>query len=190
MLEPPIRRATAEDAPALADLVNFAGEGLPLYLWTRMAAAGEDPWQIGHRRQAEKAAEGKIFVVDEGQGVMAALTGYVIPAVPEPIPEDMPAMFRPLQELENLAPSTWYVNVLAAYPQHRNRGLGTRLLDLAEDLAREAGLSALSIIVAGDNTGARRLYERAGYTEVARRPIVKENWLCDSTEWVLLVRRL
>jgi ribosomal protein S18 acetylase RimI-like enzyme len=190
MLEPPIRRATADDAPALADLVNFAGEGLPLYLWTRMAAAGEDPLHIGHRRQAEKAAEGKIFVVDEGQGVMAALTGYVIPAVPEPIPADMPAMFRPLQELENLAPATWYVNVLAAYPEHRNRGLGTRLLNLAETLARDAGLEALSIIVAGDNTGARRLYQRTGYAEIARRPMVKEAWICASTEWILLVKRL
>lgn len=189
-LKPPLRRATAADAAALADLVNFAGEGLPLYLWGKMAAADEDPWEIGRRRQAQKAGEGKIFVIDEGDGVAAALTGYVIPAEPEPIPADMPAMFRPLQELENLAPATWYVNVLAAYPEFRNRGLGTRLLGLAGDLAREAGLSALSIIVAGSNTGARRLYERTGYTEMARRPIVREGWACASTEWVLLVKRL
>jgi hypothetical protein len=37
----------------------------------------------------------------------------------------MPAMFVPLQELENLAPGTWYVNVLAAYPEHRSQGHGT-----------------------------------------------------------------
>jgi ribosomal protein S18 acetylase RimI-like enzyme len=189
-LAQPLRRATADDAPALADLVNFAGEGLPLYLWGKMANANEDPWQIGRRRQAQKAAEGKIFVIDEGDGVMAALTGYAIPPVPEPIPDDLPALFRPLQELENLAPGSWYVNVLAAYPQCRNRGLGTRLLGVAEDITHEAGLAALSIIVAGSNTGARRLYERTGFAEVARRAIVKEGWASASTEWVLLIKHL
>lgn len=189
-LSPPLRRATADDGPALADLVNFAGEGLPLYLWSKMAAPGEDPWEIGRRRQAQKAGEGKIFVIEEGGRVAAALTGYAIPAVPDPIPEDMPALFRPLQELENLAPATWYVNVLAAYPEFRNRGLGTRLLALAEDLAREAGLAGLSIIVAGSNAGARRLYESTGYAEAARRGIVKEDWACASREWVLLIKGL
>ena len=41
-------------------------------------------------------------------------------------------MFVPLQELENLAPGTWYVNVLAAYPEHRGQGYGTALLAVAE----------------------------------------------------------
>ncbi len=42
-LDPPYRRATPEDADALAELINFAGEGLPLYLWGKMAEAGETP---------------------------------------------------------------------------------------------------------------------------------------------------
>ena len=33
------------------------------------------------------------------------------------------AMFVPLQELENLAPGTWYVNVLAVRPEFRGLGL-------------------------------------------------------------------
>ena len=65
-----------------------------------------------------------------------------------------------------------------------------RLLALAEDLAREQDLSAMSLIVASGNAGARRLYERTGYVEIARRAIVKEGWECDSDEWVLLVKRL
>ena len=40
------------------------------------------------------------------------------------------------------------------------------------------------------NAGARRLYERTGYTETARRPIVKDGWDCASDEWVLLVKPL
>ncbi len=92
--------------------------------------------------------------------------------------------------MENLAPSTWYVNVLAALPEHRGRGFGARLLALAEDIARDQKLPAMSIIVASANDGARRLYERTGYVEVARRAIVKNGWDCDSDEWVLMVKRL
>ena len=187
-LKPPLRIAREEDAPVLAELVNHAGEGIPEYLWSTMAGPGEDPWEIGRQRQAKKVSDGQIYVVDEGKGAIAGLTGYAIPANPEPIPDDMPAMFRPLQELENLAPATWYVNVLAAIPAERGKGHGTRLLGLAEELAHDAGLSGLSLIVAGNNDGARRLYERSGYRELARRLNVPEGWDTDIAEWVLLVK--
>ncbi|MEC9342684.1 MAG: GNAT family N-acetyltransferase, partial [Pseudomonadota bacterium] len=77
-LIPPFRLAAPADAPVLAELVNYAGEGLPHYLWRTMAAEGQDPWQIGRERQAKKAAEGQIYVIDEGDGVVAGLTGYAI----------------------------------------------------------------------------------------------------------------
>ncbi len=189
-LKPPIRRATAADAAALADFINFAGEGLPLYFWRQIARDGEDPWEIGRKRQAERMEASAVFVIDEGGGAIACLTGYPVPALPEPVSDDELDIFRPLIELENLAPSTWYVNVLAAYPEHRGRGYGTRLLALAEDIARDQELSAMSLIVASGNEGAGRLYQRIGYVETARRPIVKNGWDCDSTEWVLLVKPL
>lgn len=188
-LRPPLRHARAEDAPALARLVNYAGEGMPLHLWTRMAGPGQDPWGIGIRRQAAKAAEGKIVVVDEGDGAVAGLTGYPIGPGPEPT-ENLPAMFVPLQELENRALQSWYVNVLAALPEARGRGLGTHLLGTAEEIAREAGLARLSIIVADNNIGARRLYERQGYAEADRRPMVRDGWQSDGAEWILLLKSI
>ena len=187
---PPIRRATVADAAALARLVNFAGEGMPLYFWRRIAGDGEDPWEIGRRRQGERVADSTIFVVDEGGGAVACLTGYPVPAFPEPVGADEPDIFRPLAELENLAPLTWYVNVLAALPEHRGRGFGARLLALAEEIARDRGLPAMSLIISSGNAGARRLYQRTGYVEIARREIVKDGWECASDEWVLLIKRL
>jgi ribosomal protein S18 acetylase RimI-like enzyme len=187
-LEFPFRLATPEDAVALADLVNFAGEGLPYHVWCQMADQGQDPWEIGRRRQAAKAEEGQIVVVDTGEGAVAGLTGYAIGAKPEPIGEDMPPLFGPLQELENLALRSWYVNVLACYPRHRGKGHGTKLLELAEEIARDADLEMMSVIVASNNAGARRLYERLGYGEVARRPCVRNGWDTETDEWVLLTK--
>jgi ribosomal protein S18 acetylase RimI-like enzyme len=175
----------------LAELVNHAGEGLPLYLWERMAEPGETAWQVGRRRAArdEGAFSYRNAVLIEHDGMVAgSLIGYGIPEAPEAIPDDIPAMFRPLQELENLAPGTWYVNVLAVLPEFRNLGLGGKLLALAEELGRAEGKHGLSIIVSDANTGARRLYERKGYRFVDQRPIVKDDWENPGENWVLLVK--
>ncbi|WP_104838913.1 GNAT family N-acetyltransferase [Sinorhizobium fredii] len=189
-LEPPLRIATEADARPLADLVNFAGEGLPLYIWEGLAKDGQDPWEVGRARQIEKARDGQIVVVDFGDGAVASLTGYPIGSEPKPIGNDFPALFRPLQELENKALESWYVNVLACYPEYRGQGLGSRLLSLAEEIAGEAALRRMSVIVANNNAGARRLYERHGYAEAATLPCVKEGWETDTERWMLLIKSL
>lgn len=193
-LTPPYRPATPADALPLAELVNFAGEGMPLYLWTNMAAPGESPWDIGQQR-ARRDSGGFSYrntVVREHAGrVAAALIGYPLDDDPEPANyEDMPPMFVPLQQLEDLVPGTWYVNVLAAYPEYRGKGFGGGLLAIAEQLAAATGSSGLSIIVSDANSGARRLYERQGYAEIATRPMVKESWENAGENWVLLVKSL
>lgn len=189
-LEPPMRLATSADATELADLVNFAGEGLPLYIWKGLATDGQDPWEVGKARQAEKADEGQIVVVDHGKGAVASLTGYVIGEEPTKIGEDLPALFRPLQELENQALKSWYVNVLACYPTHRGKGIGSKLLDLADEIGRSERVRRMSVIVASNNTGARRLYERHGYVETATAPCIKEDWATPADNWVLLLKHL
>lgn len=187
-LERPFRLATEEDAPQLAELVNFAGEGLPLHVWTGLAQQAEDPWEIGRARQARKAREGEIIVVDHGTGAVAGLTGYAIGSEPQPVGDDTPALFHPLQELENLALGSWYINVLACYPAARGKGIGSRLLRLAEEIAASEALGRLSVIVASDNAGARRLYERHGFEEVARKPCIKEGWKTPTNKWLLLAK--
>ncbi|OWU83374.1 GCN5 family acetyltransferase [Oceanicola sp. 22II-s10i] len=182
--------ATTRDAAELAELVFFAGEGLPLHVWTGLALPGQDPWDIGRARQAEKAGAGEIVVADFGEGAVAGLTGYVIGPEPEPVTDDIPALFRPLIELENLAPDSWYVNVLASYPEHRGKGLGKRLLGIAERIARSEGQNRMSLVVSAQNDGAMRLYAREGYVETARLPCDPGDWVTDTREWVLMIKPL
>ncbi len=188
-LAPPLRLARPDDGPVLAELANMAGEGLPLAVWRGLAGPGEDPWALGAARQARRAETGQIVVVDEGDGPVASLLGYPIRAAEE-IGDDAPAPFRPLLELENLAVGSWYVNILAALPGHRRKGHGARLLRVAEEAAAADGLDRLSLIVAEDNDGARRLYARSGYAETARRPVVPApNWAPGAENWILMLRR-
>jgi ribosomal protein S18 acetylase RimI-like enzyme len=189
----PLRSGTLEDTAVLAELINYAGEGLPLYLWGKMAEPGETAWQVGRRRAARDQGSfsyRNATMIDHEGECAGCLMGYEIPDLPEPIGDDMPAMFVPLQELENLAPGTWYVNVLAVRPHFRGLGLGTRLLAFADETGRALGKRGMSIIVSDANRGARRLYERCGYRELASRPMVKENWQNEGRNWVLLTKKL
>lgn len=180
------RIARAEEGPVLAELIQAASEGLALYTWTKDSAPGENPWARGADRQGQAAAAGKWIVAVEGDTPVAGLRGERLPDDPEPIPDDFEPLFRPLQELENEAPGTWYVHVLATVEAHRGGGWGTKLLELAEEIALGMGCKELSIIVADNNTGARRLYERFGFREADRRAMVKGEWQSEGTEWVLM----
>ena len=77
-----------DDAKALAELINFAGEGLPLYLWDRMAEPGETAWDVG-RRRARRDVGGfswRNATVSEQEGSVAAcLIGYLLPEAAPPI---------------------------------------------------------------------------------------------------------
>jgi ribosomal protein S18 acetylase RimI-like enzyme len=187
-LDPPLRLASEGEGRALAVLINEASHGLALHAWRTKAAAGADPWSIGIAQQSARARDGRWVVVDEGAGPVAGLM-VLRPAV-DPWPADLSPIFRPMLELEALAPDALYVNVVAALPEARGRGLGTRLLRVAEEIARAEGRPRLSLIVADRNAGARRLYARAGYLPKASRPMVKAGWDGPGTDWLLLVRDL
>jgi ribosomal protein S18 acetylase RimI-like enzyme len=187
-----IREARKLDSAVLAELINLAGEGLPLYLWRQMAGAGEDPWAIGRERAARDSGgfSYRNSVVAEVDGSIAgALVGYPVAAGSAPVdPASIPPMFAPLLELENLAAGTWYVNAVATFPEARGLGIGSQLMEWAQNRASTLGLRGTSLIVSDANRGACRLYVRLGYVEIARRPMVKEQWRNAGDDWVLMTK--
>ena len=189
-----IRNATVDDAEHLARLINLAGEGLPAFLWRRMAEPGQDPLAVGERRAARE--EGSFSYrharVFEISGSIAGMVlGYLLPD-PYDIgaPEDYPAVVRPLVELESLVPGSWYVNAIATYEEFRGRGVATALMSACEEIARAARATKLSLIVAGENTGAHALYEKLGYRETGSRPLVTYPGGPQGGQWLLMVRNL
>lgn len=62
------------------------------------------------------------------------------------------------------------VTALAVHWQHRNQGLGSLLLSLAELEARARGLARIRLEVDCDNDAALRLYQRHGYVALCSIP--------------------
>ncbi len=52
-------------------------------------------------------------------------------------------------------------------PEYRNRGLGSRILEVVEADLRKRGFRSVTLNVAKDNVDAQRLYRRRGYHLVA-----------------------
>jgi len=190
----PHRAARKDDARALAELVNLAGEGLPLHVWTGMASAGQSPWDIGverARRETGSFSYRHAIVREENGRVVACLIGYALPRSPQPVDyAQVPPLFVPLQQLEEAAAGTWYLNAIATLPDCRGRGYGRELMAIAETAARDAGTRGISLIVSDANRGARRLYGQLGYAEIDRRTMVKDHWMSPGSEWLLLVKTL
>jgi ribosomal protein S18 acetylase RimI-like enzyme len=129
----PFRRATSDDADDLVQFVEFASEGLALYLWTKMATRTGDPWNIGRERVRSDASPiyyGNAIIAEFAGQPAAGLIGYAADTKAGPVSDDLPALLAPLQELINQAKDTWYVHVLAAHAQYRGKGQGSSLLAL------------------------------------------------------------
>ncbi len=58
------------------------------------------------------------------------------------------------------------VDAVAVSESSRGLGLGTALMERAEDRARDMGKRKMTLQVIGENAGAIRLYERLGYRSV------------------------
>jgi len=176
----------------MAELVNIAGDGLPLYLWGKLARPGQSAWDVG-RERARLGLGGFAYhntVVREENGKVAAcLIGYPLADGPQSLGADALAPLAPLNQLQAIVPSSWYVNTLATYAEHRGKGFANELLRVAEMLASDSHIDNMSLIASDANAGARRLYEKNGYVEHATRPMVKEDWQHTGRNWVLVIKK-
>jgi ribosomal protein S18 acetylase RimI-like enzyme len=193
-IEVSFRPAAKTDASALAVLVDIAGEGMPAYMWSRLASPGQSLLELG-RERAQRDSGGfswrNAVVAEIGGEVAACLVGYRL-ADPYDLGAltDMPPLVQPLVKLEARAPGSWYVNVLATLTEFRRLGIGAKLLDIAESKGREAGAPSLSVIVGSWNETATRLYRRTGYAGRASEPAIPFPGSPHRGDWVLMVKPL
>ena len=193
---PRYRDARKDDARTLAQLIEIAGEGIPSYLWAQQARDGETALDVGAERAARDDANFSYrnTVVAHVDGKIAGmLLAYPLaePSAEErAVLPEIPALLRPLVELEYQVPGSFYVNALGVFEAYRRCGIGSALLAIAETRAAAAGCGSLSVQVFAENRAAHRLYERCGYAVADRRPIIAHACYPYSTEVLLMTRSL
>lgn len=60
-----------------------------------------------------------------------------------------------------------YIYSVRVQSSYRNLGIGTKIMDTAEDDLRQRGFSYATLNVGKENPNAQRFYERLGYTAIA-----------------------
>jgi ribosomal protein S18 acetylase RimI-like enzyme len=187
-----IRKATKEDCRQIAELALMAGEGIPGYFWALVAKPGQDPLEIGAQnaaREDENFSYRNIQVAEIEGKVAGMMLAYRLPDAEHAEDlEEFPEFIRPLIELEQCVPGSFYINMLATYPKFRNQSVGTALMAAVDQLATEAGCSHSSIEVFEQNEGALRLYQRLGYQIRERRKVIPHSSHPYEGDIVLLTR--
>jgi ribosomal protein S18 acetylase RimI-like enzyme len=181
-----IRPATAQDAGDIARLFLISSDGLAAYIWDRDRAPGVELMDHGAARYARQAmafSYENCTIVTSANRVIAMLLAFEIP-VAQGVEED--PVLRPYSELED--PGSLYISGVAVDAEWRGKGIGSALLNIAENVASQQGIERLSLICLEANQAALRLYRRRGYTEINRRPIVPHPCLHYSEGDALLMR--
>lgn len=164
-----IQAASTEHTQALAQLINLAGEGIPLYLWKQLAEPGQDPMALGASRAARSEGAFSYYnaeiALDQEQ-----VAGMVIAyGLPKPYKvgdlDDYPPFIQPLIQLEAKAAGSWYINGIAVFAKYQRHGYAQALLQSSIQKARHRGFATVSLIVASNNLSALALYKKLGFQQ-------------------------
>lgn len=80
-------------------------------------------------------------------------------------------LFAPIMRiLDSIADGDFYLQTIAVEKELRGVGVGAVLMDAYEDRARANGSTRLSLDVSAKNDGARRFYERRGWSVDSQWP--------------------
>ena len=162
------RPARKEDARTIAQLFSIASDGVADYIWTKYSEPGQDILEFGAARYAEEDSpfsyKNSVIAELDSEILGMMLTFPMIESDEDRFEVD--PVLKPYMELEQY--DSLYVCAMAMFPEYRGKGIGTKLLEIAEKQANDEGFKQLSLIVFEQNEGAKRLYERLGYYEVKR----------------------
>jgi len=189
------RPATRGDAAEIALLVNIAVHGGIAQGWAHggEAEGTYDPIEVGRLEMLDDDTEfgwtNVTMAETDGGEIAGMLLGYRKADAFEPVPPEVTGFLRPIEELEAEANGTWFISMLGVHLKWRGHGVGSQLLDVAEVKRGETKARGLALIVEDDNDGARRLYERRGYSVRTTRPMVRfPGGGPAGRDWLLMVK--
>jgi ribosomal-protein-alanine N-acetyltransferase len=108
---------------------------------------GDEAWSDAMFWSELAQRDTRMYLVEESDGVVSAYAGLCA-----------------------YAPHEAYVQTIAVAPGAQRHGVGTALLERLIDETGARGIPHLDLEVRADNEGAKQLYARHGFAEIAIRP--------------------
>jgi ribosomal protein S18 acetylase RimI-like enzyme len=194
-----VRDAVEGDARALAEVCIMAGHGVMELFYDGLVPGksvtdcvitrrilDRDSFATFRRWRVATDASGNFL------GALNSLPHQVLMDAPnDPLLDE--ARLRPISallELEETAVDSYYVNIIAVYPQHRRSGAGSALMRDAERQARRQNFRRMSLCTFENDPGLMGFYRRHGFETEARRAIEPHPAIAMSGHFVLMVREL
>ncbi|WP_455208663.1 GNAT family N-acetyltransferase [Kaarinaea lacus] len=192
-----IRQARIEDARDIANLIAISSDGVAVVEWQQEAEqAGSAALDIGERTYRNSSGNyswRNCNIVEKAGQVCGMLLTF---AMPDRAPRDTTQrpgidsdnVFAPYMYLEE--PNSWYICGVAVYPEHRGQGIGTMLMQIANEQARQHDFDKVSLVAFEQNTGSVRLYQRLGYEVVDQAPVIPHPLIHYTGQALLMVARV
>ena len=163
------REAKKEDSYRIAELDNIASDGAIEYLFHDLIP-NVSPVQI-----VASTLENDRYPHSYRSTIVAECDHKIIgislsfPAKYHEITDEMQKFF-PAERLEHFknffstrVEGSYFLDALCVDEKYRNKGVGSKLIDLTKTKAQKEGCNVLSLIVFADNINAQRMYQRNGF---------------------------
>ena len=191
-----IRRATIEDIAYIAEGIYhaFLLEDKALYnQWIRTLkeVCVQEDTHYSYRNTWIAEGDGERTIVGgERAGMMIAVDGEHYREQRDKMYPQLKGLFdvafgKGWDEMEDEAKAgEFYIDSLAVSLPYRNQGVGTALVEKAKEMARELGISVVTLAVEPENK-AKKLYEKLGFGYQRRIEIFNEEYELYAAEIVV-----
>jgi ribosomal protein S18 acetylase RimI-like enzyme len=194
-----IKNAEKTDARALAQIADMAGHGLMQLLYEGLLPGKSLIDTIIERRifaPRSFSALARWRIATDGSGnILGGLNSFshdvMMTAPPDPLlDESRLSPIAALSEMEATAVDSYYINIIAVFPEYRGSGAGFALMQEAERLARKENLRRLTLSAFENDPSLLRFYRRQGFEVHASCPIGQHSAFQTDGNFVLMMREL
>ena len=188
-----IRKATIEDVVYIAEGIYHAflleDEGLyNQWIRTLKEVCGQEDTHYSYRNTWIAEVDG------ERAGMMIAVDGEHYREQRDKMYPQLKGLFdvafgKGWDEMEDEAKSgEFYIDSLAVSLPYRNQGVGTALIEKAKEMAKQKGISVVTLAVEPENR-AKRLYQRLGFAYQRKIEIFNEEYELYAAEIVVYLKK-
>jgi ribosomal protein S18 acetylase RimI-like enzyme len=192
------RAATADDLPALLDLMVMSSFGGIREAWERVKVDGETWQQRGLAELSDVNCEigySRFVVAESGKDLAGkALAGMILLNIIGDTSRMRPEYEPPEQAgavaLIKAAEHSLFIREFAIAKWARGKGLAREFLDLTDRLTISNGLRRVTLIVNDANIAAHALYKKTGFIAQDQQPSFGHPHFPDSSLLVLMDKQI